>query len=282
MPDRMPREQGHAVPGRSSRPLVRLALLLMVLLAAVPGAAVRGQERDPADDGDAAEQETPVDAAHVASVVAGLETRQRILADLLVAAGRGYRKVAIERGAVQQELASALEKLDREAVRARELGRERLEQLQDDVDRARLRLVQLLDETNRRLDEMRRLVGERDEIARRVASLRGRVPQRREPLTGTWEVTWMPAGHTGTFFLDQSGTLVTGQYKLGPAGSGSVQGTFVGGKLFLQRIDAQRGRDAEIEGVLDPDGTRIRGTWQNYEMVHGGLPRGTWTARRVR
>ncbi len=92
----------------------------------------------------------------------------------------------------------------------------------------------------------------------------------------------MPAGVTGTFYLEQSGTLVTGQYRLGPLGSGSLQGTFVGGKLHLQRIDAERGRDAELSGVLDPDGKRIRGTWQSFELVQGGIPRGQWVARRVR
>ena len=97
-----------------------------------------------------------------------------------------------------------------------------------------------------------------------------------------WEVRWFPAGVTGTFTIDQSGTLVTGQYALRPIGSGSLQGTFVSGKLYLQRIDRQRGRDAELEGYLDPDGSQIRGTWQSYELVQGGIPHGQWVARRVK
>jgi hypothetical protein len=91
----------------------------------------------------------------------------------------------------------------------------------------------------------------------------------------------MPGNIAGTLYLDQSGTLVTGQYKLSNGMSGSLQGTYVNSKLYLQRIDAVRGRDAEIEGSLDAEGMRLKGTWQNFELVQGGLPRGQWMARRA-
>ncbi len=263
----------------------RLAAVLLVPLlvaALLPVAAQVDEDDDPPPVTSADRAEGPLEAQKASVAVAALEERNRTIAELLADAARAYRRVALERGPAQQELTSSLERLDREAVRAKDLTRERLDQLAGEVDRARARVLQLTEEGNRRLEDIRRLLSERESTTRRIADLRGRTPGVGQPLTGTWEVTWMPNGVTGTFYLDQSGTLVTGQYKLGALGSGSLQGTFVGGKLFLQRIDAQRGRDAEIEGVLESDGVRIRGTWQNYEMVQGGIPRGQWVARRAR
>jgi TolA-binding protein len=280
-----PARAGETFATARPRAVLLLATLVCALLAVAAGAPAAAQADD-ADDTSAAaaaeHAEGPLEAQKASVAVAALEERNRTIAELLADAARAYRRVALERGPAQQELTSSLERLDREAVRAKDLTRERLDQLAGDVDRARSRLQQLNEEGNRRLEDIRRLLGERDSTTRRIADLRGRTPAVSQPLTGTWEVTWMPNGVTGTFYLDQSGTLVTGQYKLGALGSGSLQGTFVGGKVFLQRIDAQRGRDSEIEGVLEADGARIRGTWQNYEMVQGGIPRGQWVARRVR
>lgn len=256
------------------------ALLLAVLLSTGLAPPARAEQPDDRRDDDTPDATLEGRAAQV--VIPMLEERAKLVTELLLDSARAYRKVAIERGSVQQELSANLERLDREAVRPRELSRDRIDQLAQDVQRTRARLFELYDEMDRRLDDMRRLVTERDQITRRLADLRGRPPAAQEPLTGSWEITWMPSGVTGTFFLDQSGTLVTGQYKLGALGTGSLQGTFVGGKLFLQRIDAQRGRDCEIEGVLEAEGARLRGTWQNYEMVQGGIPRGQWVARRAR
>lgn len=262
------------------------ALLAIALLALVVAPATQSAEPPASDQaGDQDEQGSaggPGETQRLSVALASMESRTQLVADLLLEAARNYRKVAVERSAAQQNLADSLERLDREAVRARDLTPDRLDQLVQDVSRARLRLVQLLEESDRRLDDMRRLVAERDQLDRRIADLRARMPQSKEPLTGTWDVNWLPNGVAGTFYLEQQGTLVTGQYKLGPVGSGSLQGTFVGGKLYLQRIDSQRGRDAELEGVLDADGARIRGTWQNFEMVQGGVPRGYWTAKRAR
>ncbi len=263
-----------------------LALGAIVTLALFVAPAALAAEPPPADQSADQDQEAsdqgPLATQRFSVALASREARSQLVGDLLLDAARSYRKVAVERSAAQQNLADSLERLDREAVRARDLTPDRLDLLTQEVDRARARLEQLLDESDRRLDDMRRLVNERDQLDRRIADLRARLPQSKEPLTGTWEVNWLPAGVTGIFYLEQQGTLVTGQYKLGPVGSGSLQGTFVGGKLYLQRIDAQRGRDAEIEGVLDADGSRIRGTWQNFELVQGGVPRGQWVAKRAR
>ncbi|MBP7146194.1 MAG: hypothetical protein KBD01_01530 [Acidobacteria bacterium] len=246
------------------------------------GAPARAQVPDEALEPPFEDLSNPLEAQRAASVLAGLEERTRVVQEILADAARAYRQTAMERAAAQQELNTAEEALDRESVRPREATAQRLDELQKEALQARARAQATREQLDARLADLRRLLQERDALARRIAEVRARLPEHRELLTGVWEVSWMPAGTTGTFYLDQSGTLVTGQYRLGINGSGSLQGTFVGGKLFLQRIDAQRGRDAELEGLLDPDGSRLRGTWQAYELVQGGLPRGQWVARRTK
>lgn len=223
----------------------------------------------------------PMEAERVAAALAGLTERSRMIGSMTLELARTYRRAAQARKDSLDRLAQASFEVDRAAVRPRELTSARLDELLAAEETARLRYLSDDALAKRRLFELQILVAERDALATRIADLRSRLPQERELLTGVWEVTWMPAGTTGTFYLDQSGTLVNGQYKLGTHGDGSLQGTFVGGKLFLQRIDSKRGRDAEIEGILEADGQSIRGTWQSFELVQGGLPRGQWSARRL-
>lgn len=256
-----------------------VAAFLSVLLP-VSSLPVRAQEPEPSPA--SFEDANPLESQRIGAALAGLEERARLVQDMIGDAARAYRQAALERAAIVQELTAAQDRLDREAVRARDATAATLGQFHHELIAVRAKEAALREESDARLQDLRRLLGERDAVARRMADLRSRMPLQEEVLTGVWELTWMPAGVQGTLYLDQSGTLVTGQYRLGALGSGSVQGTFVNGKLFLQRIDAERGRDAEIEGVLDPDGARIRGTWQNYEMVQGGIPRGQWVARRAR
>ena len=253
-----------------------------VLFSLLSGVSARAQMPEEAAEPPLEDPANPLEAQCAASALASLEERTRVVQEILADVARSYRQTAMERAAAQQELNTAEEALDRESVRPREATAQRLDELQKEALQARGRAQAVREQLDARLADLRRLLQERDALARRIAEVRARLPEQRELLTGVWEVSWMPAGTTGTFYLDQSGTLVTGQYRLGISGSGSLQGTFVGGKLFLQRIDAQRGRDAELEGLLDPDGSRLRGTWQAYELVQGGLPRGQWVARRTK
>lgn len=254
----------------------------LALLVSGPPSAAEEPPLPPAESDLLPEENNPLESGKVAAALAGLEERGRMIQDMILDAARAYRQAALDRSAAVLEWITSQERLDREAVRAREVSLERLEPLLKEVQQTRSRAAAAQEESDRRLNDMRSLLNEREALNRRLASLRTRLPQQEGILTGVWEVSWLPGGLSGTFFLDQSGTLVTGQYRLGPAGSGSLQGTFVNGKVFLQRIDAQRGRDAELEGMLEAGGNQIRGTWQNYELVQGGLPRGQWVARRTR
>jgi hypothetical protein len=268
-------------------------MVLALLLLAVPGLDVPAlAQEEPAEAEEQDAEATPdfpdypgvvnpLEREKITAALAGLNERSRLVQALVLDTARTYRRAAQQRNDALESLSRVTHALDRAAVQPRDLSPERLEELLGEVETARQALAARETELGRLITELRGLIRERDALAVRIADLRSRLPEQEELLTGVWEVTWMPANVSGTFYLDQSGTLVTGQYRLGPLGAGSLQGTFVGGKLFLQRIDAERGRDAEIEGLLDPGGRRIRGTWQAYELVQGGLPQGQWVARRV-
>jgi hypothetical protein len=90
----------------------------------------------------------------------------------------------------------------------------------------------------------------------------------------------MPGVNHGVFTLKQTGTIVQGQYLLDGGWRGSLQGTFIDGKIYLQRIDSKLGRSSELDGYLSSDGTSIRGTWRNYNMTDGAASSGSWTASR--
>lgn len=258
-------------------PLTARHGLLLVLFCALTGLALAQSE-----EGSAASGDDPFEARRAAAVVDGLEERSRLVGLLLLDVSRDYRQIAVDKASVLQQLVDAQSELDRGAVRVRDLTLEQLEVLRGHVQVLRERYLVLTADSDRLLESLRLLLKEKDVIARRVAELRSKMPVGEEVLSGVWEVTWLPSGRSGTFYLDQSGTLVTGQYRLGSQRSGSLRGTFVGNKLYLERVDSERGRDAEIEGFLDADGTRIKGTWQAYELVQGGLPHGQWVARRVK
>lgn len=276
-------------PGSSRRPIQRALLALLVCVAAwAPSLAPLQAQEEPAEP--PAEEEVvpaypgevnPLEAQKLTAALAGLVERARMISAMTSETAREYRKAAQRRKDSLDDLARMQHELDRFAVRPRDITLERIEALERDVEAARLAYELQDSSATARLADLRRLVAERDALGVRIADIRSRLPRQQEQLTGVWEVTWMPAGATGRLYLDQSGTLVSGQYEIAAVGEGSVQGTFVGGKLFLQRIDSRRGRDAEIEGVLDADGNRLRGSWQAYELAQGGLPQGQWVARRV-
>ncbi len=225
--------------------------------------------------------DNPMESKRAEAVLASLEERARVVGLMLLSLSRDYRRVAVEKSAALQELIDVQAELDRAAVRVRDLTIERLEVVRSQRDKTVQRYDSYDTRSRELLASLRTLLAERDVLARRVADLRSKLPREEELISGVWEISWLPAAISGTFYLDQSGTLVTGQYRLGSLGSGSLRGTFVGSKLYLERVDAKRGRDAELEGYLDADGKTIRGTWQAFELVQGGLPHGQWVARRV-
>jgi len=201
----------------------------------------------------------------------------------------------------QRRLDTALQRYD-ETARAREEARDRTARLYDDLhamvagraeadpalilarEEAILKAemeVEALARTGRQIREEIRDANTRIEIlADRIARLRKTLPSDTESLTGTWDVTYLPSGDKGVFTLRQSGTLLVGEYSLEEGWKGSLQGTFVDGKVLLHRIDSKLGRSSDLEGTLAPDGRTIRGSWQNFILSGGSPTTGTWIAKK--
>jgi hypothetical protein len=100
-------------------------------------------------------------------------------------------------------------------------------------------------------------------------------------LTGTWKVVLLPKEQHGAFTLIQTGTLISGTYRLAGGWNGSLQGTLVNRKVYLVRIDSKLGRSMEFEGALSPDGKTIKGVWLNYDLGSAGGAEGQWSATRT-
>lgn len=201
----------------------------------------------------------------------------------------------------QRRLDAALQRYD-ETARAREAARDRAARLYEDLDamvagraQADPALIQAREEeilkaemeveaqarTGRQIREEIKDANARIEIlADRIARLRKTLPSDTESLTGTWDVTYMPSGDKGVFTLRQSGTLLVGEYSLEGGWKGSLQGTFVDGKVLLHRIDSKLGRSSDLEGALAPDGRTVRGSWQNFILSGGSPTTGTWIAKK--
>ncbi|HKB08663.1 MAG TPA: hypothetical protein VKF61_10325 [Candidatus Polarisedimenticolia bacterium] len=201
----------------------------------------------------------------------------------------------------QHRLDDALQKYNEQA-RAREEARGRLSRLYDDLDamvqgrsdadRALMQsredeiaqveqMVQALtQETRQTRAEIRDAHARIELLDERIGRLRKTLPSDSESLTGTWDVSYLPSGDKGVFALRQSGTLLVGEYTLEGGWKGSLQGTFVGGKVLLHRIDSKLGRSSDLDGTLAPDGRTIRGTWQNFILSGGEPTSGQWVARK--
>jgi len=103
-----------------------------------------------------------------------------------------------------------------------------------------------------------------------------------DELSGRWAVTIEPGALKGNFDLRLDGTVISGVYQLSGGWRGSLRGTFIGGNVRLERIDAQLGFVATYSGrlVTRGDEKRIEGTWQATNLA-GGMPvSGTWVAQR--
>jgi len=201
----------------------------------------------------------------------------------------------------QRRLDEALQRHSEQA-RARDDARGRLQRLYDDLDAmvegraegepalilAREQDIQKTEQEVEALSGETRRIREaiRDAHARiellgdRIGRLRRTLPSDTESLTGSRDVHYLPSGDKGVFMLRQSGTLLAGEYTLEGGWKGSLQGTFVDGKVLLHRIDSKLGRSSDLEGTLAPDGRTLRGNWQSFILSGGQPTNGSWIARK--
>jgi len=119
-------------------------------------------------------------------------------------------------------------------------------------------------------------------LSRRANQLVGMLPADTDSLTGVWDVRFIPTRENGVFTIFQNGTLITGEYVLDGGWHGSLQGTVVGGKIFLERIDAVKGRFADLTGRIDSAGLGIRGTWNERDLTANRATEGSWVANKRR
>lgn len=166
-----------------------------------------------------------------------------------------------------------------EVLRAASPRAEALDEAQESLEESEARF--------RAVDDRRRAVAARlvergrrvslllDEIARRRGRLRGSP----DPVTGRWDWTIDPGARKGTMNLRLDGTIVTGEYVLDGGFRGSVRGTFIAEKLSLQRVDAERGIDANFYGRMTLGPRRLAGTWEATAIAPTpGAVAGTWSA----
>lgn len=214
--------------------------------------------------------------ATVAALAAGIEVEREVLK----AQQELYRRAAADRDAATRRLQDLIVEFD-SLVQSSEPGPPEQVAAKDrevsEAERQRSGAIERGREVRGRIQEIQeRIAG----LEKKVASLKESLPKTRETLTGSWQITYLPGANRGTLVLRQTGTIVQGQYQLDGGWKGSLQGTFVDGKVYLQRIDSKLGRSGELQGYLSFDGKSIRGTWQNYNLTDGGASAGSWTASR--
>lgn len=224
----------------------------------------------------AAESQGPPGAAE--AVAATIEVERTLLKEDV----ERRERLAAERARAAARLTEAYSELDATFKRAdlsaaskaieEVMGRvEQLEGERSDLLAVERVLVERIQDRLRRIRLLEERLALLQETTRDVAG----------PLAGRWDVALLPLDQRGTFVLHQNGTLVSGTYVLDGGWSGSLQGTLVNRKVYLERIDSRLGRSAEFEGYLSSDGSRIRGSWRSYELSgQEAANGGQWSAVR--
>ena len=233
------------------------------------------------DGASAPARDLPLDADAQAGAVAALKASLEVERDILRGQQQQYRDAAADRESADRKVQQLLSELDAIV--------EAMGPAFSEAAQAKER--EIAESENRRLaaiDRCRSLLGRIEEIQDRVAGLERKIavmreslPRISETLSGSWKIILLPTNGRGVIALKQTGTIVQGQYQLDGGWKGSLQGTFIDGKVYLQRIDSKLGRNAEFEGFLAQDGTSIRGTWRSYGLADGAVSMGSWTATRL-
>jgi len=205
------------------------------------------------------------------------------------------RELEIERRLLRQDLT------DYSGVRQAELqAQNRLDTVADQVSAAvqrttpgsadLVRMRQLLDEATATVEAaVARSRNVRQSIDRRLQRMAllttmvaASAPRSVENvLSGVWNVAIAPADVRGTFELRQDGTVVSGTYRLDDGSRGSLRGTFIDGRLLLERVDSNAGFNGVFEAYVATGAGRLAGFWQPTELAAGGPGGGGWAAVKV-
>jgi hypothetical protein len=241
-------------------------VVLLGLLAAVFPHVSRGQDLKRPEE----------QLAAIYSLKVQLEIEQRRLDDAL----QRYSEQARAREEARGRLARLYDELD-SMVQGRSEGDAALMQdREEEIGKVEQQVEALTQETRRIRADIKDAHARIDLLGERIGRLRKTLPSDNESLTGSWDVNYLPSGDKGIFALRQSGTLLVGEYTLEGGWKGSLQGTFVDGKVLLHRIDSKLGRSSDLEGTLAPDGKTLRGTWQSFILSGGQPTSGQWVAKK--
>ncbi len=213
-------------------------------------------------------------------------------AETLLVAIELERKARVQDIRDLERLGRELETLEREAAGRRSQLNALLErpdveagllvEAEEDLSQTEARL--------RALQDSRRLTAARViEKSRKISLLGDELKKRKtgealfpDPISGRWGVLINPMNRKGEMRLVLDGTLVYGDYILDGGFRGSLRGTFVGDKLSLQRIDSERGFDANFYGRVNVSQRKLAGTWEGTQIVPAtGPSAGTWTAGQI-
>lgn len=211
-----------------------------------------------------------------ASLKREIEVEERLLAETL----RAYSEARDQEKPALAAVAAASSRFDEAVARASTTP--------EDLDRLAMERAvaqAAADIVSRRVD------GLRDSIAghlRRSRVLRGELtrvggeqPAGKDPISGRWRIEISAPAETGIFDLKLDGAQVSGTFSMAGGRSGSLKGTFAGGRLRLDRIDSQRGGDGVFEGSVDAALGTVRGFWSPTILADGGPGGAGWSGVRV-
>ena len=210
------------------------------------------------------------------TTMAQLELERELLAEEL----RQFADARREQRRALNRFETALAAVDA-AIDGRQVSVEGMEALERRVESAESEL----EAANRRARRWRNRL---QDSLRRTAALETRIEiqsrgpgVRSDPLSGRWRLEVEPDTKKGVLDLRFSANLITGFYALEDGSTASLRGTYSGGTLRLDRVDALRGFDAVWVGEVDLASRTIAGTWTATELSSGGPVRGSWKAIKI-
>jgi len=231
--------------------------------------------------GRAQAQPAPLDQDSAAIAATAIGASLDVERDILRGQQELYRQAALDRDTAARKLATLVADLDGIVQGTGPVSTETTGAKEKEIAEAESRRTAAM---QRCREILGRILAAQERVAgleKKIASLREGQPRAgRDSVSGNWRVIYLPGNYKGVFLLRQTGTILQGIYQLDGGWKGSLQGTFIDGKIYLQRIDSKLGRSSELEGYLGSDGTSIRGTWRNYNLTDGGTAAGSWTASR--
>ena len=210
------------------------------------------------------------------ALAADLDVEKTLLSEALVR----YQSLSARRGRLLSRLAGLYSELDRVMQAVGAVTSLSVEAVLMQIDAAEGERSRMQASERALIESIIKSARRVDLLQEQLAVLEGDEDVHAGALGGDWQVVFMPLRHRGTFSLRQSGTIISGTYRLDGGWSGSLQGTLVNKKVYLVRIDSKLGKSMELEGVLSSDGETIRGTWLNYELAAGDGSSGQWVATK--